>query len=122
MEKWLDFILTNLSIMIIELPILFIIGKFILKNRYDTDAIIFSGAIATMMSTPYLWYVCPLFIDVNSSYYLYISQAIVILIEAVVLCNALRMHINKAILISAVVNIASYLLFLQVKMFIIGKM
>ena len=121
MEKWLDFILTNLSILIIELPILFVIGKFVLKNRYGTDSIIFSGSIATMMSTPYFWYVCPLFLSPSSPYYLYFSQAIVILIEAIVLCNALKMHINKAILISIAINIASYFFFGQVMAFIVGK-
>ncbi|MDD4409174.1 MAG: hypothetical protein PHW52_00800 [Candidatus Pacebacteria bacterium] len=122
MEKWLEFILTNLSIMVIELPILFIIGKFILKDRYESDTIIFSGAIATMMSTPYLWYVCPLFFNVSSPYYLYFSQAIVILVESIVFCNALRMQISKALLISAVINIASYLLYSKVLAFIVVKM
>ncbi len=118
----MEFILTNLSMLIIELPILFIIGRFIMKNRYGTDSIIFSGAIATFMTTPYIWYICPLFFDPSSAYYLYLSQAVLILIEAVVLLSSLHMNINKAIIISAVINIVSYLFFSQVMAFIVGKM
>ncbi len=120
MEKSFEFLLTNLAILIIELPVLFLIGKFVLKNRIGSDSIIFSGAIATFMSTPYLQYICPLFFDINSSYYLYLSQATVIVIEAIVLCNALRISINKAIIISCIINILSYLFFGKVMQLILG--
>jgi len=120
MEKSFEFLLTNLAILIIELPVLFLIGKFVLKNRIGSDLIIFSGAIATFMSTPYLQYICPLFFDINSSYYLYLSQATVIVIEAIVLCNALRISINKAIIISCIVNVLSYLFFGKVMQLILG--
>lgn len=121
MEKSLDFIITILSILIIELPILFIIGKFILKNEYGSDNIIFSGAIATAMSIPYIWYICPLFFNTSSAYYLYVSQSVGILIEALVLNNSLRMNFSKALIISIVINVASFLVAPQVKIFILGK-
>jgi hypothetical protein len=121
MEKNLDFIITILSILVVELPILFIIGKFILKGEYGTDSIIYSGTIATAMSVPYIWYVCPLFFNTSLAYYLYISQFIGILIEAIVFNNALRMSFNRALIISVIINIASFLFANQVKIFILGK-
>lgn len=122
MENWLDFIITILSMMAVELPLLFIIIRFILKNRYDSDAMIFSGAIATSMTVPYLWYVIPMFVNTSANYYLYVSWAIVILIEALVFSNALRMSLSRAIIISAAVNIASFFFFPQVKAFIVGNL
>lgn len=118
MNTGFEFLFAVLANLIIELPLLFLISKFILKWGYETDHVIFSGTIATLMSSAYIWFVLPLFITNDIPYYIYVLQGIGILIEALVLYNSLRINFNKAFVISIVINIASFFASQKILLFI----
>lgn len=120
MTTGFEFLFTVLANLVIELPLLFIISKFIMKWGYETDHVIFSGTIGAMMRLSYIWFVLPLFIASGTPYYIYILQAIGILIESLVLYNALRVDYNKALIISIVINVASFLAAPKVMSFIVS--
>jgi len=118
MTPGFDFLFNVLANLVIELPLLFIISKFIMKWGYETDHVIFSGTIGTMMRLSYVFFIFPLFIAIGTPYYAYIIQAFGILIESVVLYNALRVDYNKALIISVVLGVASFLFSSKVLYFI----
>ncbi|MFA6252344.1 MAG: hypothetical protein WCX74_03010 [Candidatus Paceibacterota bacterium] len=109
MTPGFDFIFNILANLVIELPLLFIISKFIMKWGYETDHVIFSGTIGTLMRLSYVFYIFPLFVPSSVPYYLYILQALGILLESIVLYNALRVDYNRALIISIVLGAASFL-------------
>lgn len=109
MTPGFEFIFNVLANLIIELPLLFIISKFIMKWGYETDHVIFSGTVGALMRLSYVFFVFPLFITASTPYYVYILQALGILVESMVLYNALRVDYNKALIISAVLGIAAFL-------------
>ncbi|MDD5639247.1 MAG: hypothetical protein PHR47_00330 [Candidatus Pacebacteria bacterium] len=113
-----DFLFNILVNLIIELPLLFIISKFIMKWGYETDHVIFSGTIGAAMRLSYIYFVIPLFIADSIPYYIYVLQAIGILIESLVLYNAIRVEFNKVLVVSAIINIASFLAVPKIMYFI----
>ncbi|MCK9393206.1 MAG: hypothetical protein WCX30_03340 [Candidatus Paceibacterota bacterium] len=118
MSTGFEFLFTILANLVIELPLLFIISKFIMKWGHETDHVIFSGTIGCAMRLSYIWFVLPLFLVSSIPYYIYILQAIGILIETLVLYNALRVEFNKILIVSVVINVASFLVAPKVMLFI----
>lgn len=118
MTAGFEFLFNVLANLVIELPLLFIISKFILKWGYETDHVIFSGTIGSFMRLSYVFFVFPLFIPVTTPYYLYVLQALGVFVESMVLYNALRVNYNKALIISVVLGVASFLFSPKVYLFI----
>ncbi|MCK9578086.1 hypothetical protein M0R01_01160 [bacterium] len=109
MTPGFEFVFNVLANLVVELPILFIISKFIMKWGYETDHVIFSGTIGTLMRLSYVFFVFPLFVATNVPYYLYILQTLGVLTESVVLYNTLRIDYKKALIISILLGVASFL-------------
>lgn len=101
------FLLALLFSLIIEVPFLFILIKyiFLIKNLKNLD-ILSVGIIATTLTIPYLWFVIPAF--VNAAYYVYIGEGIVIITEAVIYLLLLKIGSIKSLIISIILNMLSY--------------
>ncbi len=101
------FLLSLLLTLAIEIPTLFLALKYLLKIKIQAKEVLYWGAFASLFSLPYLWFVFPLFI--TSRYYILIGEILVVLIEAIILLKAFKTNIRKALFLSFVANLASYL-------------
>ena len=103
------FLLSLFFTLLIEIPILFLLLKYFLstKKEITNKNILVVGIIASMLSQPYLWFVLPPYI--NSRYYLYIGEIIVIVIEAIILNQLLNLNIKHSLIISFMMNIISFI-------------
>ncbi len=102
------FLLSFLFTVLVEVPILLIGIKLVLKNQTSYGKIIFWGLVVNFFSFPYLWFVFPLFFNVYI--HIYLAEIFVIIIEAILLYKALNLKAKNTIILSVVANTASYLL------------
>jgi len=70
--------------------------------------IIFTGALCTALTLPYLWFVLPPYVD--AAYYPLIGECLVILAEAVILNRVLGLGWKQAGICSLIMNAASFFL------------
>jgi len=104
------FLLSLLFTLIIEIPVLFVLLKcfFDKKKEIKDKNIIIVGSLASILSLPYLWFVLPPYI--NSAHYIFIGELIVIIIEAIILNQLLRLSASKSFIASFIMNVASFIL------------
>jgi hypothetical protein len=103
------FLISLLLTLIVEIPILLILVKYFLKDKRNSVIhIIIVGLLASALTLPYLWFVLPPFINVN--YYIYIGEILVFLIESLVYYKFLNIRFNKALIISFIANLVSFVL------------
>ena len=93
---------------IVEIPLLFVAVRYILKSNKSVWDIIMTGILMTALTLPYLWFVMPPFLDM--SWYPLNGEIIVILLEAGVIWYLLRIKLLYSVVLSAFVNAVSYLL------------
>lgn len=101
------FFLSLLLTLAIEIPVLFLSAKYLLKIKIQAKEILYWGVFVNLFSFPYLWFVFPLF--VSSHNYILTGEILVVLIESVILLKALKINFKNAIILSVVANVASYL-------------
>jgi hypothetical protein len=102
------FLISLLVTLIIEVPILLFILKFLYKNRKSLQKIISVGLVASTLTLPYLWFVFPPYI--LSNYYIYVGEFLVILFESLIYMQFLELKFSKAFLISLICNVVSFLI------------
>lgn len=94
--------------LVVEVPVLFVLLKYLFKTKIPAKQIIIWGIFASLFSLPYLWFVFPLF--TTSGHYIYFGEILVVLIEMIIYILALKLDVKKALLVSFVTNLASYLI------------
>jgi len=94
--------------LLIEIPVLFLLVKNFSKEakKISNKEIFVAGSIATILSLPYLWFILPSYI--NARYSPYMGEGIVVLIEAVILNQLLKLSIKESVLMSLVMNMVSF--------------
>lgn len=93
---------------IVEIPLLFVAVRYILKSNKSVWDIIMTGILMTALTLPYLWFVMPPFLDM--SWYPLNGEIIVVLVESAVIWYMLRIKPLYSVILSAFVNAVSYLL------------
>ncbi len=104
------FLFSLLLTLIIEIPIVVIFVIFFYKYReIKISKIVFAGLIASLLTLPYFWFVLPAYIP-SRSLYIFISEVLIIFIEAIIYNQFLKLKLSKAFVVSLVANIASIFL------------
>ncbi|GAB6285794.1 MAG: hypothetical protein STSR0009_19950 [Methanoregula sp.] len=102
------FLLALVTTWAIEIPVLVALIRYVFRDRsFPLSRIIFTGALCTAFTLPYLWFVLPPFVD--AAYYPLIGEALVIVVEAVVLNRLLGLDLKRAGACSLVMNVLSFL-------------
>ena len=105
--------------LIIEVPVLFLLTRFVFKNKkLSVRKIIISGLIASTLTLPYLWFVLPPYFP--SNYYVFIGETLVVIFDTLIYMQVLEFKFRKAIIVSFVCNLASYLIGLYLLKYLIG--
>lgn len=103
------FLLALVTTWAIEIPILIVLIRFAFRDKtFPIPKIIGIGALCTALTLPYLWFVLPPFVD--AAYYVQIGEALVFLVEAVILNRLLGLDLKRALICSFAMNAASFLL------------
>jgi hypothetical protein len=103
------FLLALVTTWVIEIPILTALIRFAFRDKViPIPRIIGIGALCTALTLQYLWFVLPPYVD--ATYYVQIGEALVFLVEAVILNRLLGLNLKHAIICSFVMNAASFLL------------
>jgi hypothetical protein len=92
---------------LVEVPILFFLIRYILKEK-DLSAvrIVSTGLLATTVTLPYLWFVLPAFTD--GVYYPLVGELLVIVAEAIFFYFLLSVRPAAAFFLSLVINASSF--------------
>ncbi len=102
------FLVSLLLTVVIEIPILLISLKWLFKEKKNSIGyIILAGFLASALTLPYLWFVLPPFIKLN--YYIYVGEILVFLIESLIYYKILSIKFSRALIISFVANLVSFL-------------
>lgn len=105
------FLISLILTVVIETLVLFVLLRFLFKirsSRISNKKIIFTGLVASGLTLPYLWFIFPRFL--NATYYIYPGEILVILAEMFLIKYLLEIKYWKAILISIIANVASFIL------------
>jgi len=103
-----QFILALVTTWVLEIPILILLLRFVFRNTSHPIAqIIGVGILCTALTLPYLWFVLPAYLD---AYYIPVGEFLIVLVEALVLNQVLKLDQKTALICSLVMNSASYFL------------
>jgi len=102
------FLISLFITLIIEISVLFLMLRFFYKNKkISARKIIVVGFFASALTLPYLWFVLSPYISLN--YYIYIGELFVFLVEALVYNQFLGLDFKKALSVSFVCNLLSFI-------------
>jgi len=86
------FLLALVTTWAIEIPVLIALIRFVFRDRsLPFSRMLFAGLLCTALTLPYLWFVLPPFVD--AAYYPLIGEALVVVVEAVVLNRLLGLDL-----------------------------
>ncbi len=109
------FLFSLLLTLIVEIPVAVLLVKHFFKDKeIKIPKIVFTGFIASALTLSYFWLVLPIYIS-NRGLYIFIGEASIILIEAIIYKQFLELKLPKAFTVSLIANIASILLGLMIK-------
>ena len=104
------FLLSLLLTLIAEVPVVFVLVRYIYKYKnIGISTIIFVGILASVLTLPYLWFVLPAFVS-NRTLYIILGETLVILVEAIIYYKLLKLKPLDAFIISLIANIVSIIL------------
>lgn len=110
-----NFLFSLLLTLIVEIPAAVILIKYFFKDKeIKISKIVFTGFIASTLTLPYFWLILPIYIS-NRGLYIFIGEASIILIEAIIYNQFLKSKLPKAFVVSLIANIASILLGLTIQ-------
>jgi len=96
--------------LIVEIPISVLFVKSLYKHQeIKISKIVLVGFIASALTLPYFWFILPEYISSRSLYILF-GEFSIILIEAIIYNQFLRLKFPEAFIISLSANIASVFL------------
>ncbi|OPY37815.1 MAG: hypothetical protein A4E35_01097 [Methanoregula sp. PtaU1.Bin051] len=91
----------------IEIPVLVALFRFLFREKSRSFCrIIFTGLLCTALTLPYLWFVLPPFVD--AAYYPLIGEALVVVVEAVLINCILGFDVKRSAACSLIMNAASF--------------
>jgi len=101
------FLLALVTSLAIEVPVLIALVRLVFRKENLTLTSIFSaGVLCTAVTLPYLWFVLPTYVD--AAYFLFVGEALVVAVEALILNRLLGLAPKTAIACSLIMNAASY--------------
>ena len=110
MEYGIQFLKALLETICIETLVLFLLFKVVFKTKNTGNLILLlTGVIATFSTLPYLWFIAPLFIR-TKLWYIILSEVFAIVVESFIIWGLLRIKYTKAILVSVICNMTSFLI------------
>jgi len=108
----LKFLIALLDTVIIETIVMIFLVKKIYKKDMEHvswERLIFTGVFCSFASLPYLWFVAPYFLQSKALLYS-VGEISIFLIESVMIFFILRIKFTRALIISLICNLASFLL------------
>jgi hypothetical protein len=105
------FLLSLLFTIIVETIVLILVVRHVYtidKSKISNSMLIFLGVFCSFATLPYLWFIIPLFIKSRFLFSL-VGEILIVLIESIFYFLILRIDIKKAITISLICNLASFL-------------
>lgn len=107
------FLLALLLTWLIELPVLFLLARVILRLPGVSNArLLAAGLVVSLLTLPVLWFVWPLLFP--AGYSIWLGEGLVWLVEALLYRWLLRIRLSEALLISLLLNGLSFLVGLVV--------
>jgi hypothetical protein len=104
------FLFSLLLTLAVEIPVAVLLIKSVFKDKETKILkIVFTGFIASALTLPYFWLILPIYIS-NRDLYIFIGEASIIFLEAIIYNQFLRLSLPKAFIVSLVANIASIFL------------
>lgn len=101
------FFLALVTAWIIEIAVLIALIRLVFRDRdLPVGKIVFTGALCTALTLPYLWFIMPPYFD--AGYYPLIGEILVVTVEAVILNRVLGLDPKKAVISSLAMNAASF--------------
>lgn len=101
-----EFLRALLCTLAVEVPIVFLLLKYVYQLEMQVTKIIFTGIVASTLTLPYLWFVLPAFIF-DWTLFSCIGETAVIVVEAIIYKEFLNLTITQALVVSLVSNGAS---------------
>lgn len=103
-----QFLLSLLITLTIEVPVVSLVVRYKYKilNNFNT---IFVSFVSTILTLPYFWFILPIYIN-NRTGYLMIGEIAIILIEAFIYYRLLKISFKKALGVSILANVISFLI------------
>jgi hypothetical protein len=105
-----EFLKALVQTILIETVVLFLLVKLVYKSlKIKNRLLVLTGIVASFSTLPYVWFILPLFIQTRV-YYILISEISVVLIEWLIIQGFLKISYKKALFISFICNMASFLI------------
>lgn len=100
------FLKSLLITLVIEVPIVFLLVKYLFKKKINFN-LIFIASIASILTLPYLWFILPAFI-LNKVIYIIFGEILVLLVEFVIYYFLLKLKLKQAFFIALIANLVSF--------------
>lgn len=105
-----QFLFSLLLTLIIEIPAACLVIKYLYKKtEIKISKIIFVGFAANALTLPYFWFITPAFIPDRNTY-IVTGELLVIIVEAIIYNQLLKLKLPEALAVSLVANGSSMLL------------
>lgn len=115
MEYELNFLKALILTVTVETAVLFVLFHTIIKTDKPANGLLLlTGVAPTLATLPYLWFIFPLFIQTKPLYNI-ICEGSAVLVESIIILGLLKVKYPKALLISFICNMASYLIGLLIR-------
>ena len=112
MDYTLEFLKALALTLTMEVPVLFVGVRFVFKlgaNKIMNSTLFFAGILASLCTLPYLWFVLPQFIS-DYALFLAVGELSVFLVEAALYFFILHVSLKRALFLSFICNLISFLL------------
>lgn len=104
-----EFFLAIFKTLLIEVPIVFVLLRYVFKNKFIRSFdIVFVSILASVLTLPYIWFIFPAFIP--KEYFALIGEFLVFIIEFFIYFVLLKISYKQALSISFIANLLSYLI------------
>ena len=103
------FLQALLITILIETLLLFLLFKTKYKTlNISNNSLLFTGILASFSTLPFVWFVLPIYLQPNLSYLL-VSESSVMIVESLIIYMILKIDYKKALVVSIVCNLVSFL-------------
>lgn len=93
--------------LIVEIPIAVFLVKYLYKyEEIKISKIVSIGFVASALTLPYFWFVLPAYIS-NKGAYIFSGEFVIVLIEAMIYNQLLKVKLSEAFTMSLIANIVS---------------
>jgi len=104
------FLFSLLLTIISEILVISLLIKYLYKHKeIKISIIVFVSIIASALTLPYLWFILPVYIA-DRALYIFFGESLVILTEAIIYNQFLKLKLSEAFIVSLIANASSALL------------